>query len=669
MKKVLITGSTSYVGKSFQEWIEKGDYDYSIDTISVRDDSWKETDFSRYDTVLHLAGIAHVSSDPKQEELYYRVNRDLTIEVANKAKNDGVKQFIFMSSIIVYGDSSREARVIDEHTIPTPSNFYGNSKLQAEQGIKPLSSEDFKVGIIRPPMIYGKGSKGNYPKLAKAARLLPIFPNIDNQRSMLHVDNLSEFIRLMIENEEEGLFFPQNEEYVKTSEMVRLIGDVHGKKVRLVSIFNFILKPFINRVGILNKVFGNLVYSEELSLYDKGDYQINHLRKSIEETEVNGASEMNIDVLIMSDNSLETVGGEQESTKIIINGVKDSFHISVIQPGQISKPVYGVDYHIITKKTRIKHLIKNPIAFLLYIAKVRNYINKKRPAVIHTQAQVSFFIVALLKKLKLIPKRIRIVHTERGLFTKYNNFFKRIFYSFIKELDVLVTTTTFNMKHWKEAIQNKGIQVEFKVIENTAGELFEIYDPKLVKESNDTIVIGFAGRYCDWKNWPLAVEISKGLNGKLGEKLQVKMAVGCLDEASRLDTEKMFGAMKEMIGERFEGKINIDLKEMDKFYYDIDFFVLTSNYNTESFGRTLVEAMSRGTVVLTTDSGGSVEVVGDDDYVCKGVNDFVERIYTIFLDQNLMKDQKISNLKYVNEKYSLNNNVNKHNTLYSNLAE
>ncbi|WP_370622169.1 NAD-dependent epimerase/dehydratase family protein [Bacillus sp. JCM 19034] len=190
-----------------------------------------------------------------------------------------------MSSIIVYGDSTREARVIDENTIPTPSNFYGNSKLQAEEGIKPLSNSKFKVVIIRPPMIYGKGSKGNYPKLAKAARLLPIFPDIDNQRSMLHVDNLSEFIRLMIENEEKGLFFPQNAEYVKTSDMVRMIGEVHGRKVKIVKWFNFMLKPFINRIGILNKVFGNLVYDSKMSSY-KDDYVVHRFSETIKQTEI-----------------------------------------------------------------------------------------------------------------------------------------------------------------------------------------------------------------------------------------------------------------------------------------------------------------------------------------------------------------------------------------------
>lgn len=285
MKKILITGLNSYVGKSLAKWLANYPDRYSVDSISLRNDSWKEQDFSIYDVVFHVAGIAHVSSDPNMEEMYYKVNRDLTIETAEKAKAEGVKQFIFMSSIIVYGDSTTDKRVIDKNTIPTPSNFYGNSKLQAEKGIKPLENENFKVVIIRPPMIYGKGSKGNYPKLAKAAQKLPIFPDIDNQRSMLHIDNLCEFIKLMIDNEENGLFFPQNREYVKTSEMINLIAEVYGKKVKLTRLFNPLLKVMGMKLGIINKVFGNLVYEKDISRY-KEDYQIRDLKKSLELSEL-----------------------------------------------------------------------------------------------------------------------------------------------------------------------------------------------------------------------------------------------------------------------------------------------------------------------------------------------------------------------------------------------
>lgn len=664
--KILITGNGSYVGTKFIEWLSVWPERYEVKELSVRGTSWKEEDFSQYDTVLHVAGIAHVSTDPKMEDLYYKVNRDLTIEVANKAKKQGVKQFIFMSSIIVYGDSSSDNKVIDYNTVPKPSNFYGNSKLQAEEEIKILDSNQFKVVIIRPPMIYGKGSKGNYLKLSKVARKLPIFPNIDNQRSMLHIDNLSELMRLIIENEDKGLFFPQNKEYVNTSQLVKIIADIYGKKIRLTKIFNLPLSFLSKKIGIINKVFGNLVYEKEISHY-KENYQIIELRDSIMMTEKQGTINKRKDILLMCDNCLETIGGEQESTKIIINVMKEKFSLGIIQPGDIKKPIIGAEYYKLTNYTRMKHLVKKPQLFLKYILNVKNIINEAKPQIIHTQAQVSFFIVGLLKKFHLISPTIKIIHTERGLYTKYNKGIKAIFHFFLRELEMLVTTTEFNMKYWKEIIKKKGIPIETNVIENTAGELFEAYDLNLINSNSNTFVLGFAGRYCDWKNWPLAVEISEKLNDILGEELEVKMAVGCLDSKAEIETLEMFSHLKVMLGDRFQGQINIDLEEMDKFYYDIDAFILTSNYNTESFGRTLVEAMSRRTIVLTTNAGGSVEVVGDSGNVFNTADDFVKRLLELHGNQDLMEKEKDKNLTRVKENYSLNNNITKHFNLYNHL--
>lgn len=285
MKKILITGADSYIGTSVEKWLGEYPDKYKVDTVDMKDRTWEVKNFSQYDVVFHVAGIAHVSSDPKMEELYYKVNRDLTIETAKKAKAEGVKQFVFMSSIIVYGDNNSSKRVIDRNTVPTPSNFYGNSKLQAEEGIKHLESGDFKIVVLRPPMIYGKRSKGNYPRLANFAKKAPLFPDIDNERSMLHIDNLCEFVKVMIDQEESGLFFPQNSEYVKTSELVKTIAEVHGKKIWMTRLFNPILRLMFG-IGVLNKIFGNLVYEQSISDYDKANYQIRGFKKSIELTEV-----------------------------------------------------------------------------------------------------------------------------------------------------------------------------------------------------------------------------------------------------------------------------------------------------------------------------------------------------------------------------------------------
>ena len=290
MKKILISGANSYIGTSFESWITKWSEQYQVDTVDMKDSNWRSKEFSDYDVVFCVVGIAHVDTkkaSKEMQDLYFKVNRDLTIEVAEKAKKDGVKQFIFMSSIIVYGDSSPIGvkKVITKDTEPKPSNFYGESKLQAEQGILAMQSEDFHVVVLRPPIIYGKGSKGNYPKLAAFACKFPLFPWVENERSMLHIDNLCELIRLLIEDNATGIYYPQNREYVQTSEMVRVIAEVNGRKITTTRIFNPILLLFRNRVGFINKVFGNLVYDKEISSYRDMVYCVNDFRQSIIATE------------------------------------------------------------------------------------------------------------------------------------------------------------------------------------------------------------------------------------------------------------------------------------------------------------------------------------------------------------------------------------------------
>lgn len=276
MKKILITGANSYIGTSFKKWMTQFQEEYQIDTLSVRGDAWREHDFSGYDTVFHVAGIAHADVSKVSEEtkqLYYAVNRDLAIETAKKYKQDlsGKKgQFIYMSSIIIYGEETNinKKRVITPDTKPNPSNFYGDSKLQAEIGLQPLDDDTFHVAILRPPMIYGPGSKGNYQQLVKLANKLPIFPDVKNERSMLHIDKLSEFVKERIDAQDSGVFFPQNDQYVRTSHMVRDIAQENGKKIYLFSYMNWAIRLLgyvPGKIGRLtNKAFGSLVYEKKI---------------------------------------------------------------------------------------------------------------------------------------------------------------------------------------------------------------------------------------------------------------------------------------------------------------------------------------------------------------------------------------------------------------------
>lgn len=293
-RKVLITGAGSYIGESFKSYCKDHYSNIEIETVDMIDETWREKSFEGFDTILHVAGIAHVdvgSVPPEQQKKYYEINTDLAIETAKKAKADGVKQFIFMSSMTIYGKGAFNSKwkIIDEHTVPAPANFYGDSKWLADKGVRKLNSPDFHVAVLRPPMIYGKNCKGNYIKLAKLAKMFPVFPDIENRRSMLYIENLCEFLALLTLSGESGIYFPQNSDYVKTADMVQIIGEITHKPVKNTKMLN----PVVNMAKVLpgkaaklaNKAFGSLYYEQKLSIYDGLDYQRISLKESIKRTE------------------------------------------------------------------------------------------------------------------------------------------------------------------------------------------------------------------------------------------------------------------------------------------------------------------------------------------------------------------------------------------------
>lgn len=271
MKKILITGSHSYVGSSFQAYLAENP-EYCLTCLSVRDDGWKNQSFQNIDVIYHCAAIVHEQStknDPNQASRYHEVNTVLPFELAKKAKAEGVRQFIFLSSASVYGAESPIGSpcVIDSATPTVPTDLYGKSKLEAEKLLLTLSDECFKVVILRPPMIYGVNCKGNYNALAAFARKLPVFPKTYNRHFMIYIDNLSEFVRLMIEREECGIFCPQNDVAASTDEVVRLIAKAYGKHILIIPGFLWALKLVGHFVPKAQKAFGNLAYSSELSAY------------------------------------------------------------------------------------------------------------------------------------------------------------------------------------------------------------------------------------------------------------------------------------------------------------------------------------------------------------------------------------------------------------------
>lgn len=278
MKKILITGANSYIGTKFADWIKASDNkkDYTVEELDMITPSWREHDFSKYDVIFHVAGIAHIKETEENKDLYYKVNKDLAIETAKKAKDSGVKHFILMSSMSVFGLTTGE---ITFSTVPKPVTHYGKAKLEADLEIEKLNCAQFNVSILRPPMVYGPNCKGNFQRLAKLAAKSPVFPNYRNKRSMIYIDFLCEFVKGLIDISysseklnERIYYYPQNEKYVATVDMVRIISNSNSKKIWLVKGFNPLVKLLSKKINLFGKVFGDLTYDMEMSIVEGIEY-------------------------------------------------------------------------------------------------------------------------------------------------------------------------------------------------------------------------------------------------------------------------------------------------------------------------------------------------------------------------------------------------------------
>lgn len=283
---ILITGENSYIGTSFARFAS-GMPQHTLKTVSLLDNALPDIDFSNTDAVFHVAGIAHVdygNPSEEQKQLYYKVNTELPVETAKRAKEAGVRQFIFMSSSIVYNKYRNKKERIGPDTAPSPNSVYGFSKLNAEKGLLALSDENFRVCIIRSPLVYGPGCKGNYPTLSKAAHRLLFFPKIDNERSVLFIDHLSRFVLCLMENQESGIFWPQNAEYVSTDKIVSTIAKVNGRRILIIPGFNWLFRLISRWNHTIRTAINSCAYEQSMSEY-KQDYRPLSFEQTISITE------------------------------------------------------------------------------------------------------------------------------------------------------------------------------------------------------------------------------------------------------------------------------------------------------------------------------------------------------------------------------------------------
>ena len=278
MIRVCIVGANSYIGTAVKLALNKQPdifYAWEIDATS------ELLQIENADVVLHVAGIAHQKETKENVPLYMAVNCDLALSVAKQAKQAGVRQFIFLSSMSVYGLQSGH---ITKETLPAPNTAYGCSKLAAEQNLLPLQDDNFHLAILRPPMIYGKGCLGNYPKLRNMLLKVPVFLASNNERSMLYIEILTDFITSLIQSGQSGLFFPQNKDYVAIAKLIDEISLANHKKIWQIKGFGWLINILAKHIPIFTKLFASLTYDKEMSLSFRSPHEIS-FHDTIERTE------------------------------------------------------------------------------------------------------------------------------------------------------------------------------------------------------------------------------------------------------------------------------------------------------------------------------------------------------------------------------------------------
>jgi len=605
MKKILITGAGSYIGTSFEKYMEKFGNDYSVDTVDMIGDSWKSKSFSGYDCVFHVAGIAHSDNgkiSKEKEKLYYAVNTDLTVETAKKAKADGVKQFIFMSSAIVYGNSApigKGKRIIKETPVH-PANCYGDSKVQAEKGLRKLEDENFKVVILRPPMIYGKGSKGNYPLMSKMAQKLPIFPYVKNRRSMLYIDNLCEFVRLMITNSERGTFWPQNKEYSNTSEMVKMIGAAHGKNVHLIKGFTWSLKLLGLVTGIVDKAFGNLYYDKKMSEY-KQDYRVAGLKKSIMLTEKPANKKTNKKkVLFLVNHDVVIYNFRLE---IVERLLADGYEVHISSPygERIDDLVaLGSHYHEINMD---RHGM-NPIAEYKLLRKYKKLIKEVKPDIVLGFTIKPNIYGAIAAKKYKIPFVANI--TGLGTAVENGGWKQKVFVLLYKYAFRNVQRVFFQNTENQQFFIDKKIALGKHKLLPGSGVNLERFPLRDYPDDSGIIKFAFVSRIMKEKGIDQYLDAAKAIKSKY-PNTEFHICGFCEPEYEGKLNE--FNANGTVI---YHGMV----REVAEFMEDIH-CIVHPTYYPEGISNVLLEASASGRPIITTDRSGCREVIDD------GVNGYM----------------------------------------------
>lgn len=605
-KKVLITGAGSYIGETFRSYAKDHYADnFEFDTLDMKGAGWRDVDFGPYDVVFHVAGIAHADvghADEKVKKNYYAVNTGLAIEAAEKAKADGAGLFVFMSSMIIYGDSAPygKKRVIDAGTKPAPSNFYGDSKWQADKGIRSLADGDFKVCVLRPPMIYGRGSKGNYPMLSNLAQKLPAFPDINNQRSMLYIENLCEFlcqcmlVPRTVFSASGNIFFPQNAEYVKTSDMVKKISRAHGKKMVLTKLLNpavFCASKLPGKCGELaNKAFGNNCYEKRMSQYEGIHYQQIALEKSIKRTSFGREGNVKKKVLFLVNHDIVIYNFRLELVERLL---RDGYEVHISSPygERIEKlKALGCFYH----ETCMERHGMDPIKELKLIRTYKVLCKTIKPEVVLTYTIKPNIYGGMVCSRLGIPYIANIT----GLGTAIENagIIKKITLSLYKKGLIKAQKVFFqNEENMKFMIKQGIVTCPYALLPGSGVNLKE-YVYMEYPETSDPVIFVTIGRLMKDKGTDEILEAASIIKKRHAHV--IFWLVGDYDEEAYKD--KVGCAVKAGIVEYFgnQSDVRIFIKESHA--------IIHASYH-EGMSNVLLESAACGRPILATDVPGCIE--------------------------------------------------------------
>jgi len=282
---VLMTGATGFVGQALVRRLQSNHCISAmvrepVQTLNDVSDTFVAdlvvtNDFAEVlqnkDVVIHLAARVHMMNDDANNALaaYRQLNAEATLKLAMQASKSGVKRFVFLSSIKVNGESTRPGNPFlpDDKYIPTDP--YGLSKYEAEQGLLNIAEETgMEVVIIRPPLVYGPGVKANFASMMNwVNKGVPLpFGAVHNKRSFVALDNLVDFIALCADREKSPkaanqLFLISDGEDISTTQLLRKVAKALNKKARLIPVpvwlMSFIAK-LLGKRDVANRLFGSL---------------------------------------------------------------------------------------------------------------------------------------------------------------------------------------------------------------------------------------------------------------------------------------------------------------------------------------------------------------------------------------------------------------------------